>query len=80
MEIKPSLRIRPVYRMINKSEINEAIRLIKLDIEELERELSGKYPSIVMDAIEDTLNRYKYDLGYLERRLTRLQKYNNPDN
>jgi hypothetical protein len=28
----------------------------------LEKELSGKYPSIVMDAIEDTLNRYKYDL------------------
>jgi hypothetical protein len=74
VEIKPSLRIRTVYRMINKSEIKEAIRLIILDIEELEKELSSKYPSIVIDAIEDTLNRYKYDLGYLERRLTRFQK------
>jgi hypothetical protein len=80
LKIKPSLRIRPVYRMINTSEIIEAIQMIKLDIEELEKELSGEYPSIVMDAIEDTLNRYTYDLGYLERRLSRLQKNNNSGN
>jgi len=43
-------------------------------MEELEKELKGDYPSIVMDAIEDTLNRYKFDLGYLERRLSRLKK------
>lgn len=40
--------------MINKNEIIEAIQLIQLDIEELEKELNGEYPSIVMDAIEDT--------------------------
>lgn len=77
MEIKPSLRIRPVFRMINKDKIMEAIQLIKLDIVELEKEVTGDYPSIVKDAIEDTLQRYKFDLGYLERRLTRLQRTNN---
>lgn len=74
MKIKPSLRIRPVFRMINKDEIIEAIQLIKLDIEKLEKELTGDYPSIVIDAIDDTLGRYKYDLGYLERRLARLER------
>ncbi|RSD28625.1 hypothetical protein [Mesobacillus subterraneus] len=74
MNFKPSQRIRPIYRIINKDEIVEAIRLIKIDIKELEKELNGEYPSIVMDAVEDTLSRYKYDLGYLERRLSRVKK------
>ncbi|MBT2645001.1 hypothetical protein J7I80_22530 [Bacillus sp. ISL-41] len=76
MNFRPSQRIRPIYRMINRNEILEVIRLIKVDMEELEKELKGDYPSIVMDAIEDTLNRYKFDLGYLERRLSRLKKIN----
>ena len=74
MNFRPSQRIRPIYRLINKNEILEVIRLIQIDMEELEKELKGDYPSIVMDAIEDTLNRYKFDLGYLERRLSRLEK------
>ncbi|MCM3572376.1 hypothetical protein M3172_04195 [Mesobacillus subterraneus] len=74
MNFRPSQRIRPIFRLINRNEILEVIRLIQLDIEELEKELKGDYPSIVMDAIEDTLNRYKFDLGYLERRLSRLEK------
>lgn len=74
MNFRPSQRIRPIYRLINKNEILEVIRLIQIDMEELEKELKGDYPSIVMDAIEDTLNRYKFDLGYLERRLSRLKK------
>lgn len=74
MNSKPSLRIRPVFRMIKKDEIIEAIRLIKIDIAELEKELTGDYPSIVIDAIDDTVGRYKYDLGYLERRLARLER------
>ena len=59
--------------MIKRDELLEAIRLIQIDIEELEKEVEGEYPSIVMDAIEDTLNRYKFDLGYLERRLARVK-------
>ncbi len=74
VNFRPSQRIRPIFRLINRNEILEVIRLIQLDIEELEKELKGDYPSIVMDAIEDTLNRYKFDLGYLERRLSRLEK------
>lgn len=74
VNFRPSQRIRPIYRLINRNEIIEAIRLIQIDMEELEKELKGDYPSIVMDAIEDTLNRYKFDLGYLERRLSRLKK------
>lgn len=74
VDFRPSQRIRPIFRLINRNEILEVIRLIQLDIEELEKELKGDYPSIVMDAIEDTLNRYKFDLGYLERRLARLEK------
>jgi len=74
VNFRPSQRIRPIYRLINKNEILEVIRLIQIDMEELEKELKGDYPSIVMDAIEDTLNRYKFDLGYLERRLSRLKK------
>lgn len=74
MNLKPSQRIRPVYRVIQKSEITELIQLIKLDIAELEKELNGDYPSIVLEAIEDTINRYTFDLGYLERRLNRPQK------
>jgi hypothetical protein len=77
VNFKPSLRIRPVFRMINKDEIVESIHLIKIDIGELEKERTGDYPSIVLDAIEDTLHRYKYDLEYLERRLIRLQRTNN---
>lgn len=76
VNIKPSQRIRPIYRMINKDEILEAIRLIQMDIEELEKEVEGEYPSIVSDAIEDTLNRYNFDLGYLKRRLARVKKNN----
>jgi FtsZ-binding cell division protein ZapB len=79
VNFKPSQRIRPVYRMIDEDKIIEAIRLIQLDIEELKIELNGEYPSIVKDAIEDTLNRYTFDLGYLERRLSRLKRKNNTD-
>lgn len=68
--------IRPVYRMINNSEIIEAIRMYW----KIGKRVEWRISSIVMDAIEDTLNRYTYDLGYLERRLTRLQKNNNPFN
>ncbi|UYZ23933.1 hypothetical protein [Mesobacillus jeotgali] len=74
MNFRPSQRIRPIFRLIKRNEILEAIRLIQIDMVELEKELKGDYPSIVMDAIEDTLNRYKFDLGYLECRLSRLEK------
>jgi len=43
--------------MINKNQKLEAIRLIQVDSEESEKELNGEYPSIVMDALKDTLNR-----------------------
>lgn len=74
VNFRPSQRIRPIFRLIKRNEILEAIRLIQIDMVELEKELKGDYPSIVMDAIEDTLNRYKFDLGYLECRLSRLEK------
>jgi hypothetical protein len=69
MSLRSSL-VLPGDNSLVSFEYQNSIQLLKPFIYE---ELNGKYPSIVMDAIKDPLDRSTCDFGYLERRLTRLQ-------
>ncbi|MFK4461916.1 hypothetical protein [Bacillus safensis] len=65
--------MRKIYNYMNKEQKQHAIKLLHEDIKELKKEQSQEeekgYPRVIKAAIEETIERYKKDIEFLENDL-----------
>lgn len=65
--------MRKIYNYMNREQKQHAIKLLHADIEELKKEQSQEeekgYSGVIKAAIEETIERYKKDIEFLENDL-----------
>lgn len=75
--MKRMIVMRKIYNYMDKEQKQHAIKLLHEDIKELKKEQSQEeekgYPGVIKAAIEETIERYKKDIEFLENDLKNEQ-------